>query len=131
MQIHLQSHGFRTDRRARPARAGGACTFAFDRFADPVETMIVRLAPGEHGGRTSRCRLQVKLPRAAGGPRRWRLGDDLYAASNRSGCGSRGGSRGAQCRAWTRGLGARAGHAVGARGHAMRKGSGDGLEDVR
>jgi ribosomal subunit interface protein len=81
MQIHLQSHGFvLTDSLDRHARR--RLHFALDRFADPIEAMTVRLAR-DHGGRTSRCRLQVQL-RGRPDVLVEETRDDLYAAIDRA-----------------------------------------------
>jgi ribosomal subunit interface protein len=81
MQINLQSHGFAlTDALDRHARR--RLQFALDRFADPIETMTVRLAR-DHGGRTSRCRLHVQL-RGRPDVLVEETRDDLYAAIDRA-----------------------------------------------
>ena len=81
MQIHLQSHGFAlTDALDRHARR--RLQYALDRFADPIEAMTVRLAR-DHGGRTSRCRLQVQL-RGRPDVLVEETRDDLYAAIDRA-----------------------------------------------
>lgn len=81
MQIYLQAHGFAlTDALDQHARR--RLHFALDRFDDPVESVIVRLAR-DHAGRTSRCRLQVQLRRRPDILVEEVL-DDLYVAIDRA-----------------------------------------------
>lgn len=81
MQIQVQVHGFTlTDALDRHARR--RLRFALDRFADPIEAVIVRLS-SEHGGRSSRCQLQVQLRRRPDVLVE-ETRDDLYVAIDRT-----------------------------------------------
>lgn len=126
MQIHLQSHGFAlTDSLDRHARR--RLHFAFDRLADPIEALTVRLAH-EHGGRTSRCRVQVQL-RGRPDVLVEETRNDLYAAIDRA--AER--AAGAVARSVERG---RQISARGARGRlaartATNEALGDSAEDLR